>query len=469
MADQFQYVKLPDGSYGKFRADATDDDIQGQIAKDFPDAVGRNMRPSVPSPIPPKGTLPAPARSGLTSGENEGPFSQALTAMETKLANVPSSMAQALRTFPIDPVRAMQQDKTPFSAKLKKINPIDTSEGSTAMNIGGTAANLLPFAVDLGGEGIAESPVGTLSKSVAKPLKKFALAPSDPDALYQSYLKPIANAPVPTPKAPAPVMRSILRDMEAAGEGDAAGRIQAGKATVGDLDQMRQRANRFAKSIYRSPGNYSPGMAEGADQLANDIRSQTYPLIESSQDLPEGAIGKIKTLQGKVMEAQRTPTFTNQIIRKAGGGAGGALAGYSLGGPAGGFLGLAAGEKLAGPLADAADRAITGLRTKALASSLPPPGLVRRLSLPPSRMMPPSSIEPEAGTPSFTEFTNPLTTEQLKNFILPEKSGAPTILNGDPQMTPGEKVALQDFELRKKRVLQLPEKGSPILLSDGRQ
>lgn len=34
--DQFQYVKLPDGSYGKFRADASDDVIKSAIEKDFP-------------------------------------------------------------------------------------------------------------------------------------------------------------------------------------------------------------------------------------------------------------------------------------------------------------------------------------------------------------------------------------------------------------------------------------------------
>lgn len=35
---QFQYIKLPDGSYGKFASDATDDVIKGAIQKDFPDA-----------------------------------------------------------------------------------------------------------------------------------------------------------------------------------------------------------------------------------------------------------------------------------------------------------------------------------------------------------------------------------------------------------------------------------------------
>lgn len=38
MPDDFQYVKLPDGSYGKFASDASDDVIRGAIQKDFPDA-----------------------------------------------------------------------------------------------------------------------------------------------------------------------------------------------------------------------------------------------------------------------------------------------------------------------------------------------------------------------------------------------------------------------------------------------
>lgn len=42
VTDQFQYVKLPDGSYGKFAANAGDDVIRGQIQKDFPDAFKDN-------------------------------------------------------------------------------------------------------------------------------------------------------------------------------------------------------------------------------------------------------------------------------------------------------------------------------------------------------------------------------------------------------------------------------------------
>lgn len=37
-ANSYQYVKLPDGSWGKFAASASDDDIRAQVQKDFPDA-----------------------------------------------------------------------------------------------------------------------------------------------------------------------------------------------------------------------------------------------------------------------------------------------------------------------------------------------------------------------------------------------------------------------------------------------
>jgi hypothetical protein len=37
----FQYIKLPDGSYGKFRADATDEQIRAAVTKDFPNAYGK--------------------------------------------------------------------------------------------------------------------------------------------------------------------------------------------------------------------------------------------------------------------------------------------------------------------------------------------------------------------------------------------------------------------------------------------
>lgn len=47
--DQYQYVKLPSGEYGKFAANASDDDIRARIQKDFPDAF-KTQQPSAPEP-----------------------------------------------------------------------------------------------------------------------------------------------------------------------------------------------------------------------------------------------------------------------------------------------------------------------------------------------------------------------------------------------------------------------------------
>lgn len=47
MPDPYQYVKLPDGSYGKFAADAGDDVIKAAIAKDFPSAFQQTMKDKI--------------------------------------------------------------------------------------------------------------------------------------------------------------------------------------------------------------------------------------------------------------------------------------------------------------------------------------------------------------------------------------------------------------------------------------
>lgn len=50
MADQFQYVKLPDGSYGKFAASATDAQIRAQVAKNFP--IAYTSKQAAPAAAP---------------------------------------------------------------------------------------------------------------------------------------------------------------------------------------------------------------------------------------------------------------------------------------------------------------------------------------------------------------------------------------------------------------------------------
>jgi|SRR5882757_707821 len=77
MADDVQYIKLPDGSYGKFAANAKDEDIQAAISKDFPDAFKQTEaqqvanRPSVPrAPLP--GALQPSVKSKYLPGRAFG-------------------------------------------------------------------------------------------------------------------------------------------------------------------------------------------------------------------------------------------------------------------------------------------------------------------------------------------------------------------------------------------------------------
>lgn len=53
MPDQFQYVKLPDGSYGKFDAGVGDDAIRSAIVRDFPDAFRKVQSPIAPPKLRP--------------------------------------------------------------------------------------------------------------------------------------------------------------------------------------------------------------------------------------------------------------------------------------------------------------------------------------------------------------------------------------------------------------------------------
>jgi hypothetical protein len=88
MPDQFQYIKLPDGSYGKFAADAGDDVIRSAISKDFPDAF-KPQQPTVQKPIPLG--LDAPRSAAIMKG-NIGPM---ITPGLTEKAMAPVSPSES--------------------------------------------------------------------------------------------------------------------------------------------------------------------------------------------------------------------------------------------------------------------------------------------------------------------------------------------------------------------------------------
>jgi len=105
---------------------------------------GAALPPPAAGAPPPVGTLPNKGDTG------EGPIAQGLTTFETKLAEIPGGIKKlaASKYWPVIDSRNLGE----LGRDLKSLNPIATDEGSLPMNIGATAANLLPF-----GHGISDT------------------------------------------------------------------------------------------------------------------------------------------------------------------------------------------------------------------------------------------------------------------------------------------------------------------------
>lgn len=304
---------------------------------------------------------------------------------------------------------------------------------------GGTAQTLGIAAQTFGGSPEVRANVAEGVRTPINAASKFVKAESNPNKLYNSYLGPVADNPHSVPNAPAPVMKAVLRDMEAAGDGEIAARIKDGSATIGDLDQARMRANRLARSIYRSPGNYSPGLAEGADKFASAIRDQIYPEIEKAHGMESGSLRGVKNLQGALMEAERNHGLVNKLVTQGLGAGAGAYLGNETGVPGGAYVGGAIGAKVAEPVASGINRGIIGLRTKGVAMNLPepaaPPAAVVAPQRPIAGALPaPAVITPPPapfnGVPIEGEYMPPpgaatydITTPMRKGLLLPERTG----------------------------------------------
>lgn len=80
MPQQFQYVKLPDGSYGKFNADTPDTVIRSLILRQFPNAF--NSTAQGPSYDLTKGLSNV---TGLSAQPSRGPIADKIEALRQRL------------------------------------------------------------------------------------------------------------------------------------------------------------------------------------------------------------------------------------------------------------------------------------------------------------------------------------------------------------------------------------------------
>ena len=231
MADDLQYVKLPDGSYGAFPASMKDEDIAGAVQKHFPsprtpvdttasrtDASGKPIKES----NAPQGDLQTgqgmAARSVQQSREETAsPVIDAankhidnqvkLGAAENRASRSPTPVTNASMLFaPTQGARMLIGSKL-GSGLGEKIEP--TYGGLVGGILGGLGASYTPGAATSsaqrvlrgpGGAGdVMVNPLSAVTRELEARIPRNGLTPikADPFEGSTSTLKPIGNDPLP--------------------------------------------------------------------------------------------------------------------------------------------------------------------------------------------------------------------------------------------------------------------------------
>ncbi len=285
----FQYVKLPDGSYGKFAGNAPDEQISAQIAKDFPGAIAAQSgtQSAAPQTFEEKYVAPqmAPPNEGLghhimrgasnfgggVIGGVTSPFLHPIETAKSVFSMSPVGMAYG----------AMHGDKPPGAdiiAALKE-HPEETIESGLGSLVGG---------IDTGGlvgEAMpALSKVGSAMRSAAigdpdaAALRGMRVGPASPKALstiratqgarpFLQGAQSLADVQARIPGAKSEIWGPYQKTIDAIGDKPVTG--PDGPTTVRELEAERQQLsaiNRQLKSRTPSPEAVKLAEQKGLNQ-----------------------------------------------------------------------------------------------------------------------------------------------------------------------------------------------------------
>lgn len=261
--DNFQYIKLPDGSYGKFAADASDDVIRAAIQKDFPDSLPPNSglaAPAQPSQMQPLTDVRARLGAILNS-----PASQFAGTLATGAAK---SFAQHALNDPVG-VTAFGMPSTPAgavpgAAQSVELNGVGEHIGGIAEQTGEMLASggplrkgatMLPQVFQRGGRIAAESLNAILNAAAHnQDLKTAAVAGASGGVLSELS---------------GPLSRGIIKDAIGANAKSAAAILEdttgitpkqiSGQAAIKSLALTRQLEQMASAST--APASTSPAIA----------------------------------------------------------------------------------------------------------------------------------------------------------------------------------------------------------------
>lgn len=303
--------------------------IQKNVLK-RPDVVAPpSIRNPVSGSIPPASMLP---------NTGEGPIAQGLTTFERKLSDMPGQIWDAAKASR-QSLQDMQAGKTPppldVKSTLKGLNPIATNEGSLPMNIGATAANVLPWMIDPEGGGITNSPIAKLAS-----LPKAALdaIPSTAKAgqLFEATSKAAGKIPVDV-SAPGKVALDSLDLAQSGGQMPKVMRDFLRRTSDPNLppltyDEARKFASNASRLSADETNRLTPVMKRQAAQFSSALgdSNQNAAATAGAGDTYNDAMStyrkaaRIRDAKDFVSE-KAVPALVNNALKGAGLGLGGAL------------------------------------------------------------------------------------------------------------------------------------------------
>ena len=359
--EQFQYVRLPDGSFGKFRANATDNEIRAKITAAFPDAykAAATVDPQRPwqhkledvfertalAAGVPKSPMDIPSMIGgmlLPQGDPKNPtFGESLPILGPVLTASQQVMNQPAKT-PTEKVnRAIGSVPfvgPPFYAGSKSLEKGDfaTAVGSL-INIGAQFLGLKsPVQAALKGEikpTVPYSPTASVKPGVAvtgtpkgffsgkMPViggvalaRRFGISPdlAEKIASRVEEIKTAREGMDAETTAAQRGMQKATQGVRIGVESDVAGIRQSGAASSGILDQMRIKTiQELEKQMGDLPGErLSIGrqlIADASKALHEEYERVKAPFEEIDKKIP-----------GMVAEGPQVRQLINNIVKENG-------------------------------------------------------------------------------------------------------------------------------------------------------
>ncbi len=179
MADDSQYIKLPDGSYGQFDAGASDDIIRSKIMQAFPNAYkpqAQLQNEAQAAANPPADTRTVP-NIIMQPAEFGGRYSGPVQTRDRKELVSPQESMQGIAT-------KMQDSPTPMTNAVSSLDPIGATRAIVGSRLASYVAKPLgPWAQTaaglLGGTFAGMGPqIGeNISRSTYEPPDKISLGP----------------------------------------------------------------------------------------------------------------------------------------------------------------------------------------------------------------------------------------------------------------------------------------------------